>query len=146
MPNWRAVGFGAAVAVLLAFFGVLVPVLGHAMLGVAAGFVAGALAGGGARPGAVTGLTTGVVGGFLVTVLGLAIAGTVGLGSPIAAVLSRVSPGFEALFALSAPIVVGVGAVTVVLMAGVGGLIGGVLRGDKPLPALPPEERNRDRR
>lgn len=145
MPNWRAVAFGVIVEGLLAFTGVLLPIFGHAMLGFGGGFVAGALAGGGSRSGAEHGALTGVASAVLVTLLNVVIAATVGMGSPIATLLAEINPVFETIFAVPPWLAVTVGITTLVVMSFLGGTVGGWLRGEKPLPALPPDQRGRNR-
>lgn len=145
MPNWRAVGFGVMVEGILAFTGVLVPIVGHAMIGVAGGFAAGILGGGGPRAGVGHGGVTGVLAAFLVTVVSVGIAVTVGFGSPIATILGDSVPLLATVFDLTTPVLLVVGALAVATASLLGGVLGAAIRGDAPLPATPPEERGRNR-
>ena len=52
MTDWRAVGIGFAVAVVIGLFAFAIPGIGHAAAGLVGGFVAGYLAGGGLGNGA----------------------------------------------------------------------------------------------
>lgn len=145
MPNWRAVGFGVVVEGVLAFTGVLVPIIGHAMTGIAGGFAAGILGGGGPRAGLDHGAVTGVGGAVLVSVVSVGIAVTVGFGSPIATIIGDAVPLLASVFSLDTPVTLFLGAVTVAASSIVGSVLGATLRGDTPLPAGPPEERGRNR-
>lgn len=146
MPRWRAVAFGVSVQVLLAFLAHLVPIVGHVMVGVGGGLVAGALGGGRTRGGVEHGAVTGLIGGALVVLLsGVATVAVGGLGSPIAVTLRDALPLYEGLFELGAATVLGLGTLTLFLASICGGALGGLVRGDRPLPRLPPEERGRER-
>jgi hypothetical protein len=146
MPRWRAVAFGVGVQGLLSFLAHLVPVIGHAMIGLGGGFVAGALGGGRARGGSEHGLATGVVGGLLVGLITLVAAVAVGsTGSPVANTLRDTLPGYRGLLTLGEGPLLLIGMISVVVLSTIGGLLGGLVRGDRPLPRLPPEERGRER-
>jgi len=137
MLRWRAVGFGVAVAALLAFFTVLVPLSGHAAVGAAAGFVAGLLGGGGPRGGLHNGSATALAGGGFLLAFGLVVAYTFGLG---AAVLPSVRVLNIPLLGVSvtgtdAALVALAGAFAFAALAVAGGVIGALVRGDRSLPA-----------
>lgn len=125
MLRWRAVGFGVAVGVVLAFLPIIVPVAGHLGVGLAAGFVAGLLAGGGARNGLTHGAAAGAAAGAVFLVVGVAVILVLGVPSLLDGVgLSRVA----LLVVQVAGAVVGVGA------AAGGGALGAVVRGERQLP------------
>lgn len=146
MPKWRAVAFGVGVQTLLAFLAHLVPVIGHAMIGLGGGFVAGALGGGRARGGIEHGLVTGVVGSLVVGLITVVAAVAVGsTGSLVANTLRDTLPGYGGLLALGDIPLLLVGGVSLVVLSTLGGLFGGLIRGDRALPRLPPEERGRER-
>jgi hypothetical protein len=73
MADWRAVGIGFLVHVLLGLIGFALPGIGHLAAGLIGGFVAGYLAGGGLGRGFWHGLLAGSIGGIAVGIL-LAIA------------------------------------------------------------------------
>lgn len=146
MPRWRAVAFGVGVLALLSFLAHLVPVIGHAMIGLGGGFVAGALGGGRARGGTEHGLVTGVVGGLVVGLITVVAAVAVGsTGSPVSTTLSDTLPGYGSLLTIGDIPLLVLGSLSLVLVSTLGGLLGGLIRGDRPLPRLPPEERGRER-
>lgn len=146
MPRWRAVAFGVGVALLLAFFAHLVPVVGHAMIGFGAGFVAGALGGGRLRGGVEHGFTAGVASALLVGLVSalstLAVGST---GSPLARTLGDLFGVYGTLLEWSDELLLSVGLLVLVLSSLLAGALGGVVRGDRRLPRLPPEERARER-
>jgi hypothetical protein len=74
MTDWRAVGWGFLVLLVVAIFGAGIPVLGQIGAGLVGGFVAGYLAGGSLGSGAWHGLVAGSLTGVVFTVL-LALAG-----------------------------------------------------------------------
>jgi len=113
MTNWRAVGTGFLVMVLVSLVGFVVPVLGHLVAGLAGGFVAGYLADDGLLGGAWHGLLAGGLAGFL---LALAI-GLFGLAlGPVGAL---VGGGLAFVVALAT--------VFFALDSAVAGLVGGAL-------------------
>lgn len=146
MPRWRAVAFGVSVQVLLAFLAHLVPIVGHVMVGFGGGFPAGALGGGRSRGGAEHGLLTGLFGGALVVLIsGVASVAVGSVGSPIAETLRGALSLYDGLFDLGDATLIVLGTITLVLASLAGGALGGFIRGDRPLPRLPPEERGRER-
>jgi hypothetical protein len=137
MLRWRAVGFGVAVAGLLAFFTVLLPLSGHAAVGVAAGFVAGLLGGGRLEGGLHNGTGTALTGGVLLAGFCAAVGWAFGLGNgflpavrvwgvPLAGVRFT---GADALLVAAA------GALAFGALAVAGGILGALARGDHRLPA-----------
>lgn len=99
MVNWRAVLVGFAVEFVLGVFAFGLPGIGHAAAGLAGGFVAGWMAGGGLGRGAWHGLLAGALGGVIVAVLivlfgivltatGIEIAGFLGLGVGLIALVA----------------------------------------------------------
>lgn len=146
MPKWRAVAFGVSVQALLSFLAALVPAIGHAMIGAGGGFAAGALGGGGSRGGGEHGLATGVVGGALVGLLTTVSVIALGdVGSPLAETFADILPIYGDFLATGlGPVLLG-GTLALVVASVGGGFLGGFLRGDRPLPRLPPEERGRER-
>ncbi|MFB6106979.1 MAG: hypothetical protein ABEJ70_08400 [Halobacteriaceae archaeon] len=128
--KWRAVVFGVAVEVLVLFGAVLVPLVGHAAVGLAGGFVGGVLAGGGPRPGARHGLVVGAAGAVLSVVVAaaLAVAGVLDdvVFTPVLAVAIERGVGVPALTVA--------GAVALVALSGVAGLLGGQVRGTREFP------------
>lgn len=146
MPRWRAVAFGVSVQVLLAFLTFLVPVVGHVMVGFGGGLVAGALGGGRTRGGVENGALTGLLGGGLVVLLsGVATLAVGDVGSPIAVILRDLLPVYDGMFDLGDATLLGLGTLTLVMASICGGALGGLIRGDRALPRLPPEERGRER-
>lgn len=146
MPRWRAVAFGVSVQVLLAFLAHLVPIVGHVMVGFGGGFPAGALGGGRTRGGAEHGAVTGLIGGGLVVLIsGVATVAVGGVGSPIADTLREALPMYDGLFGLGDGTLLVLGTLTLVIASICGGGLGGLVRGDRSLPRLPPEERGRER-
>ncbi|MFB6104232.1 MAG: DUF5518 domain-containing protein [Halobacteriaceae archaeon] len=137
MHSWRAIGFGVAVAAVLSFTGVLVPLVGHAMVGVAGGLAAGVLAGGGASDGARNGALVGVAAAALLTVLAVLI----GFDSSLATVLESSVAAMATIYTRSTPVLVVTGAAITILAAVAGGGIGGAIRGETPLPSVAPEDR-----
>lgn len=137
MLRWRAVGFGVAVAGLLAFFTVLLPLSGHAAVGVAAGFVAGLLGGGNLEGGLHNGTGTALAGGVVVLGFDAAVGWVFGLGNgflPVVRVLDIPLAGVrftgtDALFVAAG------GAVTFAALAIAGGVLGALVRGDRRLPS-----------
>jgi hypothetical protein len=127
--SWRAVGFGVAVVLVLAFLAVLLPVAGHLAVGAAGGFVGGVLGGGGRRGGATHGAAVGVVGGALMLVAGVAVAFTFGVPRILLTFVDLSRAAFAGVLAGSA--------VLLALAAAGGGALGGVVRGDRPLPSEP---------
>lgn len=74
MTNWRAVGYGFLVELVIGVVGLAVPGIGQAAAGLVGGFVAGYIARGGLMSGAWHGLLAGGIGGILVAILlGLAV-------------------------------------------------------------------------
>lgn len=115
MTNWRAVGIGFLVTVVVGLVGVVVPGIGQLFAGLVGGFVAGYTAGGGLLGGTWHGLLAGGLAGFLLAlVIGL---GSLALG-PIGAIVGG-------------GIVIVVLLLTVVLAldSAVGGLVGGAFGG-----------------
>lgn len=146
MPKWRAVAFGVSVQVLLAFLAHLVPLVGHVMVGFGGGFPAGALGGGRTRGGAEHGVVTGLIGGALVALVsGVATVAVGGVGSPIATTLRETVSVYDGLLGLGDATLMVLGTVALVLASLCGGVLGGLVRGDRALPRLPPEERGRER-
>lgn len=134
MVVWRAVGFGLAVVALLGVLGFQVPLVGHAAAGVAGGFVAGVLGGGGVRGGAEHGAAAGLVGAAFAAAVGVVLATTVGFDALFPPFIRGVlvdatglAPG--TLFAL--------GVVSLAVGAAGAGALGGLVRGDRPLPSDP---------
>ena len=83
MTDWRAVGYGFVVQVLIGVFAFAIPGVGHAAAGLIGGFVAGYVAGGGLGNGAWHGLLAGALGGILIAVFvgaGASIIGGIGAG------------------------------------------------------------------
>lgn len=113
MTDWRAVGWGFLVLLVVAIFGAGIPILGQIGAGLAGGFVAGYLAGGGLGSGAWHGLLAGSITGVIFTLL-LAVAGglltgpagpIVGGGVLVAGVVATL------LFAIDSAIAGAIGAV-----------------------------------
>src|SRR6056297_804776 len=83
MTDWRAVGIGFVVQVLVGLFAFAIPGIGHVAAGLIGGFAAGYVAGGGLFRGAWHGLLAGAIGGILIGILVaivVTIIGTIGLG------------------------------------------------------------------
>ena len=83
MTNWRAVGIGFVVQVVVGLFAFAIPGVGHVAAGLIGGFAAGYVAGGGLFSGGWHGLLAGAIGGILIGVLlaiVITILGTIGLG------------------------------------------------------------------
>lgn len=83
MVNWKAVGIGFLVEVVVGVFAIGLPGIGHMAAGLFGGFVAGYLAGGSLLRGLWHGLLAGALGGLIIAViLGLTITllGGIGLG------------------------------------------------------------------
>lgn len=85
MTNWRAVGLGFLVLLVVALFGAGLPVLGQIGAGLVGGFVAGYVAGGGFVSGAWHGLVAGSITGVVFTAI-LALAGGL-LSGPLAGIV-----------------------------------------------------------
>jgi len=118
MTNWRAVGIGFVVQVLIGIFAFAIPGIGHAAAGLIGGFVAGYVAGGGLGRGAWHGLLAGAIGGIVVAIFvgaGVTVVGSVGAG-PL---------GFLAgLGSLALAIVV---ALLLAIPSGIAGALGGLI-------------------
>jgi hypothetical protein len=137
MLRWRAVGFGVAVAGVLGFFTVLVPLAGHAAVGLAAGFVAGLLGGGQLSGGLHNGTATGVAGGVLLFAFGAVVGSVLGLGAEALPAL-RVwgVPLFGVPFTGTEALLVALaGAVAFAVLAVAGGTLGALARGGRRLPS-----------
>ena len=82
MTNWRAVGIGLAIELILGFVGLLVPGIGQFIAGLVGGFVAGYIASTSIRSGLWHGLLAGSLGGFLLAVpIGIVVGvASIGLG------------------------------------------------------------------
>lgn len=82
MTNWRAVGFGLAIELVLGLVGLLVPGIGQFIAGLMGGFVAGYIANTSIHSGLWHGLLAGSLGGFLLAVpIGILVSvASVGLG------------------------------------------------------------------
>jgi hypothetical protein len=83
MTNWRAVGIGFVIEIVIGIFAFALPGIGHAAAGLIGGFVAGWIAGGGLGNGAWHGLLAGSIGGIVIAVLvalGATLLGTLGTG------------------------------------------------------------------
>ncbi len=83
MTNWRAVGIGFLVEIVVGVFAFALPGIGHAAAGLLGGFVAGWIAGGGIGSGAWHGLLAGSIGGIVIAILvaiGATLLGTIGAG------------------------------------------------------------------
>jgi hypothetical protein len=100
MTDWRAVGVGFALLVVVGTAGVSVPVVGQVGAGLIGGFAAGYLAGGGAGSGAWHGLVTGSLAGLVVACLVVLFGGLLGgvTGGPLGALVG----GFGAFVVVSA--------------------------------------------
>ena len=114
MVNWRAVLTGFVVEFVLGVFAFALPGVGHAAAGLIGGFVAGWMAGGGLWRGAWHGFLAGALGGILVAVIallfglvltatGIEIAGFLGLGIGLLALV------FFALLAIDSAIAGAIG-------------------------------------
>lgn len=116
------------------------------MIGFGAGFVAGALGGGRLRGGVEHGFTAGVASALLVGLVSalstLAVGST---GSPLARTLGDLFGVYGTLLEWSDELLLSVGLLVLVLSSLLAGALGGVVRGDRRLPRLPPEERARER-
>jgi hypothetical protein len=90
MTNWRAVGVGFVLLVVIGTAGVSVPVVGQLGAGLVGGFAAGYLAGGGPGSGAWHGLVAGSLAGLVVAVVVAFFGGLVGgvAGGPLGALVS----------------------------------------------------------
>lgn len=86
MTDWRAVGWGFLVLLVVAIFGAQIPILGQIGAGLIGGFVAGYVAGGGWASGAWHGLVAGSITGVVFTAL-LALGGGL-LSGPAAPIVS----------------------------------------------------------
>lgn len=118
MTDWRAVGIGFLVQLVLGVFAFAIPGLGHVGAGLIGGFVAGYLAGGGLLRGAWHGTLAGAIGGLVVAVLlaGLVtFVGSIGLG-PLGALAGG------GVFVL-----VAVTALLLAIDSAIGGAVGGLL-------------------
>ena len=82
MTNWRAVGIGLIIELVLGFVGLLVPGIGQFIAGLVGGFVAGYIASTSIRSGLWHGLLAGSLGGFLLAVpIGIMVGvASIGLG------------------------------------------------------------------
>jgi hypothetical protein len=69
MTNWRAVGLGFLVELVLSIVLVVIPGFGQLAAGLIGGFVAGYVAGGGLGSGFWHGLLAGAIGGIIVAVI-----------------------------------------------------------------------------
>ena len=69
MTDWRAVGWGFLVLLVVAIFGAGIPILGQIGAGLVGGFVAGYVGGGGLARGAWHGLLAGSITGIVFTAL-----------------------------------------------------------------------------
>ncbi len=113
MTNWRAVGIGFLVMVVVGLVGLAVPGIGQLFAGLVGGFVAGYIAGGGLLSGAWHGLLAGGFAGFLLAL----VVGLAGLAlGPVGAVVGG-----------GLAVVILVGSVFLALDSAVAGLVGGLL-------------------
>lgn len=107
MTNWRAVGIGFVVELVLSVFFVIAGIIG--------GFVAGYIAGGGLGNGFWHGLLAGAIGGVIVAII-------VGLfGS---AVLGVMTGGFGILAGLGVTVIAVVLFFVISIPSAIGGLVG----------------------
>jgi hypothetical protein len=81
MTNWRAVGIGFVVLLVIGIFSPLIPVIGQIGAGLIGGFVAGYLAGGDLRRGAWHGLLAGSITGVVLTAI-IAVVGSLIVAGP----------------------------------------------------------------
>lgn len=113
MTDWRAVGWGFLVLLVVAIFGAGIPVLGQIGAGLVGGFVAGYLGGGGLGRGAWHGLLAGSLTGIVFTLL-LAVAGGL-ISGPAAPIVGGgilvVGIFVTVLFAIDSAIAGAIGAV-----------------------------------
>ena len=68
MTDWRAVGVGFIVGLVIATVGLALPIIGQIGGGLIGGFLAGYLGGGGLGSGAWHGLLAGAIGGLIIAV------------------------------------------------------------------------------
>jgi hypothetical protein len=116
------------------------------MIGTGAGFVAGALGGGRWRGGMEHGFLVGVASALLVGLIsGVATLAVGSTGSPVAATLADLSGAYAGLLEYSDEVLLSLGGVVLLVASLLAGAVGGFIRGDRPLPRLPPEERARER-
>ncbi|WP_101294097.1 DUF5518 domain-containing protein [Halegenticoccus soli] len=88
MTDWRAVGVGFVVLLVVGALGLSAPVIGQIGAGLVGGFAAGYLAGGGLGRGAWHGLLAGSITGVVLTVLLALVGSAIGLGAgPVGAFL-----------------------------------------------------------
>ena len=86
--DWRAVGVGFVVILVVGAIGLSLPLLGQIGAGLIGGFAAGYLAGGTLGDGAWNGLLAGSISGVVLTVLAALLGGVIGLaGGPLGAFL-----------------------------------------------------------
>ncbi|KTG08845.1 hypothetical protein AUR64_13595 [Haloprofundus marisrubri] len=84
MTDWRAVGVGFVVLLVVGAVGLSVPILGQIGAGLIGGFAAGYLAGGGLGRGAWHGLVAGSISGIALTIFVALLGGLLGFaGGPL---------------------------------------------------------------
>lgn len=118
MTNWRAVGIGFLVQVVLGLVGFALPGIGHAAAGLLGGFAAGYVAAEGMGSGAWHGLLAGAIGGILLGILvavGITIIGTLSAG-PLGPILGGAT--------FVAAVVI---ALILAIDSAIGGLVGGLI-------------------
>lgn len=81
MTDWRAVGVGFVVLLVVGAIGLHLPLVGQIGAGLVGGFAAGYLAGGGFGNGAWHGLLAGSITGIVLTVFLAFLGGVLGLGA-----------------------------------------------------------------
>ena len=98
--DWRAVGVGFLLILVVGAVGLTLPVLGQIGAGLVGGFAAGYLAGGSLGDGAWNGLLAGSVSGIVLTLLLSVLGGALGLaGGPLGAFLGGAGVLLVGLFA-----------------------------------------------
>ena len=134
MTNWRAVGIGFTLELLLGVIGLLVPGIGQLVAGLVGGFVAGYIGSTTIRSGLWHGLLAGSLGGFLLAI-------------PLGILVAVASVGIDLTSQLGG-LIAGVGTTMLVLLIAttlgansvVGGAIGGFVKGRYTShPNTPPE-------
>jgi hypothetical protein len=107
MTNWRAVGIGFLIELVLSIVLVVVPGLGQLAAALIGGFAAGYVAGGGLTSGFWHGLLAGALGGILVAVIiglfGSAVLGLGGGGAGVAFGLGVTLFAIAVFFLISIP-------------------------------------------
>ena len=81
MTDWRAVGVGFVVLLVVGAIGLQLPLIGQIGAGLIGGFAAGYLAGGGLGSGAWHGLLAGSITGIVLTLFLALLGGVLGLGA-----------------------------------------------------------------